>query len=170
LRGPVAPEEPHPTAKVAGTEAGVVEPKAVFSPCFGAPFMALSPTVYARLLGERITQHPTDLWLVNTGWTGGPYGTGRRMPIAATRAIVRAAIDGSLAKAPTRLDAAFGFRVPTACAGVSSEMLDPPGTWSDRDAYDKQARHLAELFRENFRQFESEVSSTVAGAGPAPPR
>jgi len=158
------------TAKVAGTEAGVVEPKAVFSPCFGAPFMALSPTVYARLLGERIAQHNADVWLVNTGWTGGPYGTGWRMPISATRALVRAAIDGSLRQAPTRLDTIFGLRVPTACAGVSQELLDPGSTWSDRGAYNEQARHLAELFRENFQQFESEVSRAVTSVGPAPAR
>lgn len=154
------------TAKVPGTEAGVVEPTAAFSACFGAPFMALSPTVYARLLGERIAQHKADVWLVNTGWTGGPYGTGRRMPIAATRALVRAAIDGSLRQAPTRMHADFGVQVPTACAGVPSELLDPRATWSDGRAYDKQARHLAELFRENFRQFEDQVSSAIACAGP----
>jgi phosphoenolpyruvate carboxykinase (ATP) len=158
------------TAKVAGTEAGVVEPKATFSPCFGAPFMALSPTVYARLLGERIARHEADVWLVNTGWTGGPYGTGRRMPIAATRALVRAALDGSLRQAPTRLHAAFAVQVPTACAGVPSELLDPRGAWSDGGAYDEQARRLAELFRENFRQFESEVSTAIASAGPAAAR
>ncbi|OGP83585.1 MAG: phosphoenolpyruvate carboxykinase (ATP) [Deltaproteobacteria bacterium RBG_13_65_10] len=146
------------TAKVVGTEAGVVEPKATFSPCFGAPFMALSPTVYARLLGERIARHQADVWLVNTGWTGGPYGTGRRMPISATRALVRAALDGSLRQVPTKLHAGFGVEVPTACAGVPSEILDPRGTWRDPGAYDKQAQRLAELFRENFRQFESEVS------------
>jgi phosphoenolpyruvate carboxykinase (ATP) len=154
------------TAKVAGTEAGVVEPKATFSPCFGAPFMALSPNVYARLLGERIARHQADVWLVNTGWTGGPYGTGHRMPISATRALVRAALDGSLRQAPTRVHAGFGVQVPTACAGVPSELLDPRGTWSDGRAYDEQARRLAELFHENFRQFESEVSTAVASAGP----
>lgn len=154
------------TAKVAGTEEGVVEPTAAFSPCFGAPFMALSPTVYARLLGEHIAHHQADVWLVNTGWTGGPYGTGRRMPISATRALVRAALDGSLRQAPTRLHPGFGVQVPTVCAGVPVELLDPRGTWSDGRAYDQQAGHLAELFRENFRQFESEVSPAIAGAGP----
>jgi phosphoenolpyruvate carboxykinase (ATP) len=154
------------TAKVAGTEAGVIEPKATFSPCFGAPFMALSPNVYARLLGERIARHQADVWLVNTGWTGGPYGTGHRMPISATRALVRAALDGSLRQAPTRVHAGFGVQVPTACAGVPSELLDPRGTWSDGRAYDEQARRLAELFHENFRQFESEVSTAIASAGP----
>lgn len=151
------------TPKVSGTEAGVIEPKATFSPCFGAPFMA--PTVYARLLGDRIARHRADVWLVNTGWTGGPYGTGRRMPIAATRALVRAALDGSLRQAPTRPHAAFGAQVPTACAGVPSELLDPRGTWSDGGAYDERARRLAELFRDNFRHFESEVSSAIASAG-----
>jgi phosphoenolpyruvate carboxykinase (ATP) len=158
------------TAKVAGTEAGIVEPTAAFSPCFGAPFMALSPTVYARLLGERIARHQANVWLVNTGWTGGPYGTGRRMPIAATRALVRAAIDGSLRHAPARPHAGFGVQVPAACAGVPSELLDPRGTWSDGAAYDAQAERLAQLFRENFRQFEGEVSPAIASAGPAPAR
>ena len=155
------------TAKLAGTEAGVVEPKAVFSPCFGAPFMALAPTVYAKLLGERIAHHQADVWLVNTGWTGGPYGTGRRMPIAATRALVRAAIDGSLRQAPTRLDTVFGLAVPTACAGVATELLNPRSTWSDRNAYDAQAQRLAELFRANFQQFAHDVSAAVAQVGPA---
>jgi phosphoenolpyruvate carboxykinase (ATP) len=154
------------TAKVPGTEAGVVEPKAVFSPCFGAPFMALSPAVYARLLGERIARHETDIWLVNTGWTKGPYGVGERMPIAATRALVRAAIDGSLRGAPTRRDAGLGLEIPSACAGVPSELLNPRATWRDGDAYDRQARGLAKLFRDNFGQFEGEVSSAVANAGP----
>lgn len=154
------------TAKVAGTEAGVVEPTAAFSPCFGAPFMALSPTVYARLLGERIARHQADVWLVNTGWTGGPYGTGKRMPIAATRALVRAALNGSLAKAQTQPHEGFGVQIPTACEGVPENLLDPRGTWSDGQAYDEQAGRLAELFRKNFQQFVSEVSAEIAGAGP----
>ncbi len=158
------------TAKVAGTEAGVIEPKAAFSPCFGAPFMALSPTVYARLLGERISQHQADVWLVNTGWTGGAYGTGRRMPISATRALIRAALDGSLRQSPTRLHATFGLQVPVACAGVPADILDPRGTWSDASAYDEQAHRLADLFRHNFRQFENEVDEAVTSAGPAPAR
>ena len=156
------------TAKVAGTEAGVVEPKATFSPCFGAPFMALSPTVYARLLGERISRHRADVWLVNTGWTGGAYGTGRRMPISITRALVRAVLDGSLRRAPTRRDAVFGMQVPTSCPGVPAELLDPRRTWGDPRAYDEQARRLAQLFRENFRPFEGEVTPEVAGSVPEP--
>lgn len=154
------------TAKVAGTEAGIVEPKATFSPCFGAPFMALSPIVYARLLGERIAQHQVDVWLVNTGWTGGPYGTGRRMPITSTRALVRAALEGTLRKQPMRDDPVFAVQVPTACPGVPSELLEPRSTWQDAGAYDQQARHLVQLFRDNFRQFEAEVEPDVVGAGP----
>ncbi|MEN9580748.1 MAG: hypothetical protein RJA21_312 [Gemmatimonadota bacterium] len=155
------------TAKVAGTEAGVVAPTAAFSPCFGAPFMALSPTVYAKLLGERIAQHKADVWLVNTGWTGGPYGGGHRMPISATRALVHAALDGSLRHAPTREHAGFGMQVPTTCPGVPPELLDPRGTWSDGSAYDEQSLRLARLFHENFRQFEGDVSPAIASAGPA---
>ena len=131
------------TAKVAGTEVGVVEPQAAFSACFGAPFLPQPPSVYAGLLGERMERHGARAWLVNTGWTGGPYGTGSRMPIAATRAIVRAALSGELDGAPTRTDPVFGFEVPVQVPGVDAALLDPRGTWGDPEAYDASAKDLA---------------------------
>jgi len=154
------------TAKVAGTEAGVTEPKATFSACFGAPFMALPPPVYASLLGERIARHGVQTWLVNTGWTGGPYGEGSRMKIAYTRAMVRAAIEGRLADVPMRRDPVFGFEVPAAVPDVPSEALRPRETWQDPAAYDVQARRLAAMFSENFQQFAGTASADVAAAGP----
>jgi len=154
------------TAKVAGTEKGVTEPKATFSTCFGAPFMPMQPTVYARLLGERLAKHKVNAWLVNTGWTGGPYGIGSRMKIAHTRAMVHAALDGSLADVPTRQDPVFGFHVPTSCPGVPAEVLDPGGTWKDPAAYVAKSKDLAELFRKNFEQFASSVTPEVRAAGP----
>jgi phosphoenolpyruvate carboxykinase (ATP) len=155
------------TAKVAGTEKGVTEPTATFSTCFGAPFMVLSPTVYANLLGEKIAQHKVNVWLVNTGWSGGPYGVGQRMKIAYTRAMVNAALDGALADVPTRPDPVFGVTVPTACPDVPNEVLDPRQTWDDPVAYDTQARKLAGMFNENFKTFADQVSPEVRAAGPA---
>ena len=137
------------TAKVAGTEVGVLEPQATFSACFGAAFLPQAPAVYANLLGERLAKHGVQAWLVNTGWTGGPYGTGSRMPIAATRAIVRAAVSGSLTDAPTRTDPIFGFQVPVAVEGVEAGLLDPRSTWADGDAYDAAATDLAARIAEH---------------------
>ncbi len=154
------------TAKVAGTERGVTEPSATFSTCFGAPFMALSPIVYARLLGERIQQHQSDVWLVNTGWTGGPYGEGERMKIAYTRAMITAALSGQLADVATRTESVFGLEVPVSCPNVPPEVLEPRGTWTQPERYDEQAARLAGMFRENFRQFESEVGPEIIAAGP----
>lgn len=154
------------TAKLAGTETGVTTPKATFSPCFGAPFMALPPVVYARLLGERIARHASSVWLVNTGWTGGPYGTGARIALPHTRALVRAAIDGTLALVPMRHDPIFGFEVPTSCPGVPSAILDPRSAWADAAAYDVQARRLADMFVENFRAFAGETPAEVQAAAP----
>jgi phosphoenolpyruvate carboxykinase (ATP) len=154
------------TAKIAGTEKGVTEPSATFSACFGAPFMVLSPAVYARLLGEKIARHGVNVWLVNTGWSGGPYGVGARMKISFTRAMVRAALDGSLAAVATAPHPVFGVHVPKECPGVPSNVLDPRSTWSDSAAYDAQAKKLARMFTENFAAFEKEVSPEVAGAGP----
>jgi phosphoenolpyruvate carboxykinase (ATP) len=154
------------TAKVAGTENGVTEPEATFSACFGAPFMALSPTVYAKLLGDRIALHKAQVWLVNTGWSGGPYGVGERMKIAHTRAMVNAAIRGQLAGVETRVDPVFGVQVPQSCPDVPSAVLNPRETWADKRAYDEQARRLAVMFSENFKQFAPEVSAEVAAAGP----
>jgi phosphoenolpyruvate carboxykinase (ATP) len=154
------------TAKVAGTEKGVTEPQATFSTCFGAPFMVLSPAVYANLLGEKIAKHNVNVWLVNTGWSGGPYGVGQRMKIAYTRAMVHAALDGALNDVPTVNDPLFDIAVPTACPNVPPEVLNPRNTWSDKAAYDAQARKLAEMFAENFKAFANDVTAEVRAAGP----
>jgi phosphoenolpyruvate carboxykinase (ATP) len=154
------------TAKVAGTEKGVTEPEATFSTCFGAPFMPRHPSEYGNLLRELIARHGADCWLVNTGWTGGAYGIGKRMPIRATRALLAAALDGSLAKGQFRTDANFGFEVPVAVPGVDTAILDPRSTWSDRAAYDRQAARLVGMFVVNFEKFESHVDATVLGAAP----
>ncbi len=154
------------TSKLAGTEVGVKEPTATFSACFGAPFMPRHPAVYATLLGERLAQHRAGAWLINTGWTGGPYGVGSRIQIAYTRAMVTAALEGKLDGVPTVTDPIFGLDVPTECPGVPSELLQPRSTWPDPAAYDEQARKLALMFRENFELFGSEVPSAVRAAGP----
>ncbi len=154
------------TAKVAGTEKGVTEPQATFSTCFGAPFMPRHPSEYGNLLRDLIARHGVDCWLVNTGWTGGAYGTGRRMPIAATRALLTAALDGSLKGAQFRTDANFGFAVPVSVPGVDAAILDPRGTWSDKAAYDTQARRLVSMFVENFGKFEDHVDADVRSAAP----
>lgn len=155
------------TAKVAGTEKGLGnEPSATFSTCFGAPFMPRHPSVYGNLLRELIAKHDVSCWLVNTGWTGGKYGTGQRMPIAATRALVRAALSGELNAQEMRTDAVFGFEVPTALAGVDSKILNPRETWADSAAYDAQANALIEMFNANFGQFESHVDADVRAAAP----
>jgi phosphoenolpyruvate carboxykinase (ATP) len=150
------------TARVAGTEKGLGNaPQATFSTCFGAPFMPRHPTVYAKMLGERIAQHKSQCWLVNTGWSGGAYGVGKRMEIAHTRALVRAALDGKLAQAPVRRESHFGLFVPESCAEVPSEVLDPRNTWSDKPAYDDTAREVAKRFEDNFAQYEAHVSDGV---------
>ncbi|MCP1337238.1 phosphoenolpyruvate carboxykinase [Futiania mangrovi] len=154
------------TAKVAGTEKGVTEPTATFSTCFGAPFMPRHPSVYGNLLRDLIAAHDVDCWLVNTGWTGGAYGEGHRMPIRETRALLSAALDGSLAKVEFRTDENFGFQVPVAVPGVVSQILDPRSTWSDAEAYDSQAKKLVNMFIENFAKFESHVSDDVRKAAP----
>ena len=154
------------TAKVAGTERGIVEPQATFSACFGSPFMALNPVVYANLLGEKIATHNVQVWLINTGWSGGPYGTGERIKLAYTRAMVRAALDGTLAKAPVAEDPVFGMQVPQSCPDVPAEVLQPRATWHDPQAYDAQAQQLAGMFVENFQQFTQDVSDEIRAAGP----
>ncbi len=154
------------TAKLAGTEIGIKEPQATFSTCFGAPFMPRHPSVYAEMLGERMDRYNVPVWLVNTGWTGGPYGTGERMNINWTRQMVRAALSGKLDEVPTRTDPNFGIEVPTACPDVPTEVLWPRDTWADKDAYDRQARKLAEMFVENFRTFEDRVTEAVRASGP----
>jgi phosphoenolpyruvate carboxykinase (ATP) len=154
------------TAKVAGTERGVTEPKATFSSLFGAPFMALHPTVYADLLGKRIAERDVHCWLVNTGWTGGPYGVGERIKIAYSRGVIRAAMSGALDDVRYETDPLFGLEMPTECPDVPSEVLNPRNTWSDKKAYDEQARKLAGLFAENFEEFESQAAPEVIAAGP----
>jgi phosphoenolpyruvate carboxykinase (ATP) len=154
------------TARVAGTEKGVTEPKATFSTCFGAPFLPLNPNVYAKMLGERIATHNAKVWLVNTGWTGGPYGVGSRMKIAHTRAMITAALNGQLNDVTFQKHAAFNLDVPTSCPGVPASVLDPRTTWSDAAGYDDQARKLAGMFVENFKAFEADVSPAVKAAGP----
>ncbi|MBV8299564.1 MAG: phosphoenolpyruvate carboxykinase (ATP) [Candidatus Eremiobacteraeota bacterium] len=152
------------TAKVAGTERGITEPTATFSACFGAPFMVHHPTVYAKLLGERIAAHAASCWLVNTGWTGGPYGVGKRMKIGYTRAMVNAAIGGRLASARYETEPFFGLAIPTAVPDVPSEVLNPRNAWDDKAAYDAQARRLAGLFANNFKKFEGHASPQLLQA------
>jgi phosphoenolpyruvate carboxykinase (ATP) len=154
------------TAKVAGTEKGVTEPEATFSTCFGAPFMPRHPSAYGNLLRELIAGHGVDCWLVNTGWTGGAYGTGRRMPIKVTRALLGAALDGSLNAVEFRTDASFGFEVPVAVPGVDGAILDPRSTWADKAAYDRQAARLVNMFAVNFEKFEPHVDAAILGAAP----
>jgi len=154
------------TAKVAGTEKGVTEPKATFSTCFGAPFLPLAPSRYARMLGERIAGHSARVWLVNTGWTGGPYGVGNRMKIAHTRAMIRAALSGALDRVAYEKDPVFNLDIPTICPDVSSGVLKPRNTWTDGARYDEQAARLARMFVENFKTFEPGVTADVRAAGP----
>ncbi len=154
------------TAKVAGTEIGVDEPEATFSTCFGAPFMPRHPSVYGNLLKERIAKGGADCWLVNTGWTGGKYGTGKRMPIKATRALLNAALDGSLNDAEFRTDPNFGFQVPVFVPGVEPTILDPRGTWTDKIEYDITAQKLVHLFVDNFAEFADHVDDGVRAAAP----
>ncbi|MTI17813.1 phosphoenolpyruvate carboxykinase [Rhodobacteraceae bacterium RKSG542] len=154
------------TAKVAGTEKGVTEPQATFSTCFGAPFMPRHPSEYGALLKDLIAKHDVDCWLVNTGWTSGPYGVGHRMPIKETRALLTAALNGTLKNGAFRKDANFGFDVPVLVAGVDTAILDPRGTWEDPLAYDAQAAKLVEMFTNNFRRFEEHVGNEVMDAAP----
>jgi phosphoenolpyruvate carboxykinase (ATP) len=154
------------TAKVAGTEIGVTEPEATFSTCFGAPFMPRHPSVYGNLLKKRIAEGGAQCWLVNTGWTGGKYGVGNRMPIKATRALLNAALDGSLNDAEFRKDANFGFDVPVLVSGVDSAILDPRTTWADGEEYDQAAQKLVQLFVDNFEPFAAHVDQGVRDAAP----
>jgi len=154
------------TAKVAGTERGVTEPKATFSTCFGAPFMVWDPNVYAKLLGDRIAKHKSHVWLVNTGWTGGAYGVGKRMKIAHTRAMINAALSGALDNVAVQRDPIFNLDVPVSCPDVPAEVLNPRNTWPDKAAYDAQAAKLAKMFVDNFKTFEATASPAVKAAGP----
>ena len=154
------------TAKVAGTEMGVTEPEATFSACFGAAFLVWHPTKYAEQLAERIRQHNSNVWLVNTGWSGGAFGSGSRISLKYTRAIIDAIHSGELANASFSEDPVFGFAVPDNCPQVPSEILSPRGTWSDPEAFDKAARELATKFRNNFRNYEDMASAEILGAAP----
>jgi phosphoenolpyruvate carboxykinase (ATP) len=154
------------TAKVAGTEAGIKEPQATFSPCFGAPFMALPPTIYAKLLGEKIAKYNVDVWLVNTGWSGGPYGEGKRIKLGFTRAMVKAVLSGTLKNAATKPDPIFGIAVPLGCPDVPDEILDARGSWKNSDDYDRKARELAALFEKNFAENAGDASVETKNAGP----
>jgi phosphoenolpyruvate carboxykinase (ATP) len=154
------------TAKVAGTERGVTEPKAAFSACFGSPFLPLPPSAYAKLLGEKLDRHGTQCWLVNTGWTGGAYGTGHRMELAHTRGMIDAMLGGELDDVETRRDPVFGLDIPVNVPGVPAPVLDPRQTWDDGDAYDAGAAKLAGMFRENFEKYAANVSEAVRAAGP----
>jgi len=154
------------TAKVAGTERGVTEPSPVFSACFGAPFMPLHPGVYAKLLGEKIDEQGASVWLVNTGWTGGPYGVGSRMKLAQTRRMIDAALNGELDDVATVTDPFFGLVIPAKVDGVPDKVLQPKQTWTDPVAYDAQALKLARMFAKNFEQFADGVTPEIAAAGP----
>ncbi len=154
------------TAKVAGTEKGVTEPQATFSTCFGAPFMPRPPSVYGNLLRELIARHHVDCWLVNTGWTGGKHGIGRRMPIRVTRRLLTAALDGSLSKADFRRDPYFGLAVPSHVPGVEPHILTPHKTWRDKADFAETAQKLIDMFQENFKRFEDEVDADVSAAAP----
>jgi len=154
------------TAKLAGTEIGVKEPQPTFSTCFGAPFLPQPPSVYARMLGKKLDAHGAAVWLVNTGWTGGPYGEGHRMPIQATRRLLHAALSGELDGVAYRIDEVFGFDVPVEVPGVERSLLDPRSTWSEPDAYDAKARELAGMFTANFEMFAAEAGESIAAAGP----
>jgi phosphoenolpyruvate carboxykinase (ATP) len=154
------------TARVAGTEKGVTEPKATFSTCFGAPFLPMNPNVYASMLGKKIARHGARVWLVNTGWTGGPYGVGRRMTIAYTRAMIAAALTGALDAVRYQRHPIFNVEMPTTCPGVPDAVLDPRSTWNDATHYDTQARALARMFVDNFKTFDADVVEAVRRAGP----
>ncbi|MBI4212614.1 MAG: phosphoenolpyruvate carboxykinase (ATP) [Deltaproteobacteria bacterium] len=154
------------TAKVAGTEAGITEPKATFSACFGDPFLPLHPTTYAKLLGEKLRQSKANCWLVNTGWSGGPYGVGKRMKIQVTRALLDAALAGKLEQVATTPHEVFQILIPNACPGVDTELLHTRNTWNDKAAYDAKAKELAGMFRKNFEQFATTAGNAVVAAGP----
>jgi len=155
------------TAKVAGTEMGITEPQATFSPCFGGPFLVWRPAKYAELLAAKMQEHKANAWLVNTGWSGGSYGVGARMKLKLTRAIINAIHSGELAGSATTIDSTFGFAVPTVCSGVPAEILVPRNTWTDKSSYDATARKLAKLFRDNFTKYVEGTSAEIGAAGPA---
>ncbi len=154
------------TAKVAGTEAGITEPVTAFSACFGAPFLPLHPTKYAEMLGEKMTNSNVNIWLINTGWTGGAYGTGKRMSLKHTRAMITSALEGKLDNVEFVNHEIFGLAMPVACENVPDEVLNPKNTWADKDAYDNKANNLADQFIKNFKQFESSANEEIMSAAP----
>jgi phosphoenolpyruvate carboxykinase (ATP) len=156
------------TAKVAGTEAGVTEPVAVFSACFGAPFMPLHPTEYAKLLGEKMENHQANVWLINTGWSGGPYGVGSRIKLKYTRAMIKAALSGKLDNAAYYPHPVFGIHIPESCPEVPQEILDPKNTWDDKNAYDEKANQLADQFTKNFEKFAEFATDAIKAGSPQP--
>ena len=154
------------TSKVAGTEDGIVEPQATFSIGFGEPFLPLPPLTYAKMLGERINQYGTSVYLVNTGWSAGPYGQGHRINLKHTRRLVNAVLDGELDKVEWETFPVFGLAIPKACEGVPAEILNPRNTWADKAAYDAQLRKLAELFGKNVAKFHGLITEDILSAGP----
>jgi phosphoenolpyruvate carboxykinase (ATP) len=151
---------------VAGTEAGVVEPKSTFSACFGAPFLPLHPGRYAQMLGEKMRKHDVNVWMINTGWSGGPYGVGHRMSLPHTRAMITAALDGKLQDVAFEAHPVFGMMMPTSCPNVPSDILNPRNTWADPSAYDEKAKDLARQFIKNFEKYASGVSHEILEAAP----
>lgn len=154
------------TAKVAGTEAGVTEPKPTFSACFGAPFLPLHPGLYADMLGRKMQENKVNVWLVNTGWTGGPYGTGHRMKLSYTRSMITAALEGQLNDVEYNADPVFGMSIPASCPGVPDNILQPRETWTDKQAYDEKANYLAGLFNKNFEKYKDGLSEEILAAAP----
>jgi phosphoenolpyruvate carboxykinase (ATP) len=154
------------TAKIAGTEADIVEPQSTFSACFGAPFFPLHPFQYAKMLGEKIREQNTKVWLINTGWTGGPYGIGKRIPLAFTRTMIKAALKGQLDDVQMETLPLFNFSIPVACPGVPAEIFNPRNTWDDKYRYDQKARQLASEFNANFEKYRKGTDAEVANAGP----
>ncbi len=154
------------TAKVAGTEDGITEPKTTFSACFGAPFLPLHPTRYAEMLGNKMKEHNASIWLINTGWTGGPYGIGNRMKLSYTRAMITAALNGELDNVQYEAHSVFGLQMPKTCPHVPSEVLNPRNTWKDKDAYDQQANDLADQFNTNFEKYADKASDDILNAAP----
>lgn len=154
------------TARVAGTEAGITEPQATFSTCFGAPFMPLSPAIYADLLGKKIAAHHVDVWLINTGWTGGPAGVGQRINLSLTRAMVKAIVEGKLKDVPTKKDPIFGMPIPVDCPDVPKQILKPKNTWGSKREYDKKAKELASMFIKHFQEIAPDAPEDIVAAGP----
>jgi phosphoenolpyruvate carboxykinase (ATP) len=154
------------TAKVAGTEAGVTEPKPTFSACFGAPFLPLHPGQYAKMFGKKMQEHNVNVWMINTGWSGGPYGEGKRMKLDLTRAMITAALEGKLNNVEYEEHPLFGMAIPKECQNVPADVLNPRNTWADKNAYDEKAKYLAGLFIKNFEKYASGVSQEVLNAAP----